>query len=337
MGAKDIKKPIGGKEKMIKIIKIFIIIIIVLAFSCMTIACKGAARSEEGGQVMGRERPPLLQSDDKGNKIFGEISDTVPQQEGHIMIGNVGNFTFDADKIKTVRDDIFNEGFFSIFDIMVYLDDEGKIEMEYHFDESMNTYIIDSLNGMRNWWHISYYDGGWPELNVFRMDHYPYKDKMYISVSETGEDQLESYYKVFREEVERREKNGGKIIIPELRISTPGSGFLLFENVEIKSHNLRSDIFKEGAITAIDAIMTLGDEGEIIYDLNWYESIGTAGLVKDYFVDGINDDISIGRCGFVYEEGSFTFAGFQGNHIHIPSDTRLINSPEYLEFFWICI
>ena len=330
MGVKDYKKPIGGKEKMNKIIKILTIIIIVLAFSYLTISCRGTAQSEE-------RRQPLIYEDDRGNKIFGEVFETVPQQEGHIMIGNVGNFEFDAGKVKTVRDDIFNEGFFSIFDILVYLDDEGKIDMEYHFDDSMNTHIIDSLNGMNNWWHIAYYDGGWPELNVFRMDHYPYKDKMYISISETEESRLERYYEVFREEINRKENNGGKIIIPEIRIQGPSSGSLLFENVEIKPHDLRNDTFKEGTITAIDAIMTLADEAKLIYGLNWYESIGTAGLVKDYYVDSINNDVSAGRCGFVYEEGSYSFGGFQGNHIHIPSDIRLINSPEYIDFFWICI
>jgi hypothetical protein len=258
-------------------------------------------------------------------------------KEGHITIGNIGEFKFDTDKIKTVRDDIFNNGFFSIFDILVYLDDEGMIEMDYHFEQDMNTYIIDSLNGTEYWWYMAYYDGGWWERNVFRMDHYPYKDKMFIRLYTSGAIQLEEYYKVFREEVKRKENNGGKTIIPELRIQGPNLGKLLFENFEVQAHNLRNDIFKEGTITAIDTIMTLADNGEITYDLNWYESVGTAGLVKDYFVDRVDDDVSEGRCGFVYEEGSKNFELFEGNHIHIPPDTRVINSPEYLIFFWLCI
>lgn len=329
---------------MNKTIKILIIITILLAFSYLAGACKDTGSLVEDEQVMdegntgSEEKKPLTQTDNRGNTIVGEVSDTIPEREGHIMIGNVGEFKFDPGNIKTVRDDIFNEGYFSIFDILVYLDDEGKIDMEYHFDQDMNTYIIDSIVGMKNWWHISYYSGGWPERNVFRMDHYPYKDKMYISISEFEESQLEKYYEVFREETIRKEKNGGKIIIPEIRIRGPESGSLLFENVEIKPHDLRNDIFKDGTITAIDAIMTLGDEGKIRYDLNWFESIGfTAEIVKDYFIEGINGDIRSGRCGFVYEEGSYRFGGFTGNHIHLPPNTRIINSPEYLEFFWICI
>lgn len=328
---------------MSKTIRILIIIITLLAFSYLISACNNTGSITESEKVMDENiesegEETLSQTDNRGNTIAGEVSNTVPMQEGQIMIGNVGDFKFDPGNIETVRDDIFSKRYFSIFDILVHLDNEEQINMEYHFDQSMNTYIIDSINDMKNWWHIAYYDGGWPERNVFRMDHYPYKDKMYISISEFEKSQLEEYYEVFREEIVRKEKNGGKIIIPEIIIRGPESGLLLFENIEIKPHNLRNDIFRSGTITAIDVIMTLGDEGKIRYDLNWHESIGfTAEIVKDYFVEGINDDISSGRCGFVYEEGSLRFKGFTGNHIHVPPDTRIINSPEYIEFFWICI
>ena len=68
------------------------------------------------------------------------------------MIGNVGDFEFDPGNIKTVRDVIFHEGYFSIFDILVYLDDEGKIDMKYHFDDNMNTYIINSPEYLKFFW-----------------------------------------------------------------------------------------------------------------------------------------------------------------------------------------
>jgi hypothetical protein len=96
-------------------------------------------------------------------------------------------------------------------------------------------------------------------------------------------------------------------------------------------------MFQDVVITAMDVIMTLGDNGLISYDLQWYNSIGSAGIVQDYFVERINDDESFGRCGFVYEEGSNKYSGFKGNHIHIPADIRVLNSPEYMEWFWICI
>lgn len=103
------------------------------------------------------------------------------------------------------------------------------------------------------------------------------------------------------------------------------------------AHNLRTDMIKPGVITAIDVILSLGEAEKITYDLQWYESLGTADVVKSYWVNRINEDESFGRCGFVYEAGAREFSFFRGNHIHIPSDIRVINSPEYVKYFWICI
>ncbi len=269
--------------------------------------------------------------------ITGEVSKAKPMLEGMIKIAGIDNFEFNPSEIKTIRDDLFKEGYFSVFDILVGLDKSGEIEMEYYFDDELNTYVIGSINGTEGWWYAAYYDGGWTEKNVFRMDHYPYKDKMNISIMEASQEELESYYDVFRKEVARKNLNGGEIIIPEVIIRGPNIGDLIFENVKIEAHNLRNDMLKEGTATAIDAIMTLGDAGLIDYELFWNESIGSAEIVKSYWVNRINKDAASGRCGFVYEEGSMDFYGFNGNHIHIPSDIRIINSPEYLEYYWICI
>lgn len=273
---------------------------------------------------------------DTDTSITGGISDTTPEMQGKIMIEGIGEYEFDPQDIETTRSDIFKEGHFSVFDILVHLDKKGETAMEYHFDESMNTHVIDSINGKGNWWYMAYYDGGWPEANVYRMDHFPYKDKMYIRILQQDEPMFDSMYSIYREEVERKEQNNATVIIPEVTIRGPGE-VLEFHDVEVTPHNIRNDTFQPGVVTAIDVIMSLGDKGEITYDLEWFESIGTAEVVKDYFVSRINNDQMHGRCGFVYEEGSLEYSGFRGNHIHIPSDYRTLNSPEYVEWFWICI
>ena len=132
------------------------------------------------------------------------------------------------------------------------------------------------------------------------------------------------------------QENEGKIIIPTVYITGRTFGETFYD-VEVTAHNLRNDVFQDGIITAIDVVLSLGDIGSIEYDLQWYESIGTAEIVKNYWVEGINGDISKGRCGFVYESGDEDMVGSQGNHIHLPSDTRVLNSPEYVWYFWICI
>lgn len=269
-------------------------------------------------------------------RVFGEVSDTVPKELATVGIEGLGSFTFNPVEIKTVRPDIFKPGYFSLFDVLVHLSETGLIELVYSFDESMNTYVIEELNGRGNWWYSAFYDGGWPENSVFRMDHYPYKDKMSLNFTEDSEGYLDKVYETYRDEIKRRKENSGKIIIPEVIIKGKTEN-LIFRDVEVSAHNLRSDMFQPGVITAIDTILSLGEAALISYDLQWYESIGSAGVVGSYWVERINEDQSAGRCGFVYEAGDESFRFFKGNHNHIPSDIRIINSPAYLEYFWICI
>ena len=147
---------------------------------------------------------------------------------------------------------------------------------------------------------------------------------------------LKTIYDSFAEETIRLNRHSGEIIIPEVIIR--GQSFSeMFTDVQIRAYNMRDDYFSAGTITALDVILSLSEMGLITHQLNWYESIGSAGLVKNYFVDAINEDAAIGRCGFVYEAGSLGFSGFTGNHIHIPADLRVLTSPAYVEFFWICI
>ncbi|UCH02073.1 MAG: hypothetical protein JSV20_09745 [Candidatus Bathyarchaeota archaeon] len=261
---------------------------------------------------------------------------TMPTLEGTVTI-NGEKYTFNPSEIETVRSDLFNPGFFSMFDVLVHLDTQGRITLEYHFDESMNTYIIDSLNDAPHWWYRTYYSGGWRENNVFRPDHYPWKDgTTLIFYTLDSATHLESIYSVWREEIDRRNQNNGKLIVPKVIIR--GQSFTKeYENVEVIPHNLRNDVFRENVTTAIDVIMTLGDQGKITYELQWYESIGSARIVKNYWVEAIDGDQSEGRCGFVYEAGAIQYAFFRGNHIHLPSDIRILNSPYYVEYFWICV
>lgn len=176
---------------------------------------------------------------------------------------------------------------------------------------------------------------------VYWYGHYAYSwksinGKTSIEIIQKEASYINQIYDVYRAEIERLNENNGKVIIPEAIIEGK-TDTIQFTDVEVQPHNLRSDIFQPDVITAIDVILTLGDEGNISYDLKWYDTVGTAGIVRSYYVQRIDDDESYDRCGFVYEEGSYLFEGFQGNHVHILSDIRVINSPEYEKWFWICI
>ncbi|MGD2179282.1 MAG: hypothetical protein PVG71_15840, partial [Anaerolineae bacterium] len=93
---------------------------------------------------------------------------------GTVEIERLGEFSFEAEQVATVRPDIFQPGHFSVFDILVHLSEKGDIALDYHFDETMDTHVVDALGGESGWWHNAHYSAGWFEPNVFRMDMYPY-------------------------------------------------------------------------------------------------------------------------------------------------------------------
>lgn len=101
---------------------------------------------------------------------------------------------------------------------------------------------------------------------------------------------------------------------------------------------MRTDVLQPGVITALDALLSLEDQGQLPnVDLTWYDAIGPADLVDSYWVERIGNAVASGGCGFVYETGPRQFAGFSGSHIHIPADVRPTISPEYALWFWICL
>ena len=272
---------------------------------------------------------------------YGDSDNTTPSRIGtfrlrYMFSGSSKVFRFDPSQVNTTRPDIFKAGYFSVFDVLVHVSEKGELDLEYHFDENLNTHVIDKLNGERDWWYEIYYSGGWAESNFYRMDHYPWKDGASLTFYPTAPERVDERYIIFRDEVLRLETNNGKVIIPNVYVS----GILdkwQYRDVEVIPHNMRSDMFQPGVITALDVILSLGDIGEMNYTMQWYEVIGTADLVKSYWVESINGDSAEGRCGFVHEEGSIMRFGLGGNHIHLPSDVKVLNSPDYAWWFYICV
>jgi hypothetical protein len=255
-----------------------------------------------------------------------------------VQIEDMGEFSFDIEDVKTLRPDIFQPDQFSVFDVLVHLADKGDIKMDYHFDGSMDTHIIDAINEEPYWWYQVKYSAGWYESNVFRMDMYPYKDGTEIRLTRQREDYLASICRTFGNEVLRRMRNGGEVILPEVVIQSPLGNVLSFTDVRVTPHDVRADMLQMGTVTALDILLSLGEQGKLSnIKLTWYESIGKANPVDSYWVEQINEDMAFGSCGFVYETGPKEFSGFAGSHIHIPSDMRVIVSPEYALWFWICL
>ena len=268
-----------------------------------------------------------------------------------LRIDDVGEFSFDASQVRTLRPDVFQPGHFSLFDVVVHTAEREGFSLDYHFDEAVDTHIIDSIDGRGGWWYKAHYSGGWEERNVFRMDQYPYKDGAQVQVHREKEGRLADIYRTLRQEVERLKSNAGRVVLPRVTIESPyfeGNGYRTFDEVAVVAHDVRTDVLQPGVVTGLDVLLSLAEQGELArLKLTWYERIGTADPVDSYWVEQIDEaefykgpgfvTESYESCGFVYETGPEEFSGFSGSHIHIPSDVRAIVSPEYAFWFWICL
>jgi len=244
---------------------------------------------------------------------------------------NIGGeiYKFNPDEIETARQVLFQDGSFSVFDILLHLDSKGELSLNYHFNVSMDTYVIDSINGNNDyWWYYIYYSGGHLEKNVVRMDHYPWKPGADIRLYHETKSYINAAFLLFTEEVSRYSYNNNSIIIPLITII--GYSFnLIFYNLTVNASNLRSETFQNGVITAMDVLMTLGELGKITFELRWVGRMGSASYVHSFFVTKINSDQNSGRCGFLYSvSDSFIF---------LSADERILTSPESVSFFWGCL
>jgi hypothetical protein len=259
-----------------------------------------------------------------------------------LSIAGAGSFSVDPSEVERQRPDIFQEGRLSAFDVLVHLGTTGAIDLEYHFDEELSTHVIDALNGQDRWWYEARYAGGWFERNVTRIDLYPIQNGMVIRLERVPQDRLDAMHDTFRNEVLRLAANEGAVILPRVGIEGPRGDILSFENVFVTAHNVRSDLYQSGVITALDILLSLGEQGLLTeVRLTWYEVIGSADPVEHYFAERIEAEGFVAQafdtCGFVYEVGPRLFAGFAGSHIHVATDARVLVSPDYALWFWLCL
>lgn len=260
-----------------------------------------------------------------------------------VDIGGVGRFHVSPEGITAARTDRFQPEHFSAFDVLVRLAESEGIGLAYHYDDAMETYVLDSLDGRSGWWYEVRYSGGWMERNVQRMDEYLVKNGTQIRFYQERQSRWQGIHESFRNEVIRRDQNDGQIVIPLVVLEGPRGSRISFENVVVTAHDTRLDLFRSGTVTALDILISLGVQGHLDgLGLTWYERILAADPVDHYFVEfiGAGDALraqAVGGCGFVYEVGDEAFRGFAGAHIHIPTDARVLVSPEYAHWFWICL
>jgi hypothetical protein len=264
-----------------------------------------------------------------------------PTAEIRVTVTGVGTFSVDPRAARTLRPDIFQEGHLSVFDLVAHLGETGKIDLVYRYDAEMATHVIETVNGQSGWWYEAHYAGGRFESNQVRMDTYPIKDGTQVRLVREDAARLAAIQASFVREGERRRANGGRVVLPQVTIRGPRWN-LAFRDVEVRAHGVRSDLFRLDVITALDVLLSLGEQGLLsALKLTWYAGFDRATPVDSYFVELISGNghsaEAFDRCGFVYVVGDLALRGTRGASVHVPADARPIVSPEYMEWSWRCL
>jgi len=300
------------------------------------VGCTGHSIDPSAGG--GPSTNSLVFPNDDGTWLPGEMAaGRIPSLTGRVEVVGVGRFTFEPEDVRTLRPDVFVDGHFSLFDVLVHLNELGLIDLQYRFDDALATHVIESIDGQPHWWYVANYAAGWEENSVLRIDLYPWKDGTILKVQPVTESYLSRIHLTFEQEVQRLAVNDGRVMVPEVTIQDP-TGTRVFRDVLVTPHGVRPDILQDGVITALDILLSLGKQGQLsTVGLTWYSAIDRADPIDQYFVERIDDAEAFARCGFVYETGPLEFSGFQGSHIHVATDVRVLVSPDYAYWFWLCL
>jgi hypothetical protein len=271
----------------------------------------------------------------------------LPAETGTLEIRGLGELSFDPSAITTLRPDIFLPGHFSVFDVLVYLAETNGLELEYVFDEELQTHVIQSLRGLSGWWFDAHYEGGGFDRTVVRMDQFPVKDGMSIVLYLENPARLDAIHEHFREEVARRAANDGAVVVPRVILQS-ATASVAFQDVAITAHNARSDVFQRGVISMLDVLLSLGEQGVLAeLSLDWRENDEWSSVIDGFYVVSVQSEEfspeATGSCVLTHHVQGATIAEFLSphthtmSHIHLTADLEVLVSPESVEWLWICL
>lgn len=289
----------------------------------------------------------LLNADSGWRLLSGHAQGRPAAETGILEIRGLGELSFDPTAITTLRPDIFLPGHFSVFDVLVHLAETNGFELEYEFDEELQTHVIQSLSGLSGWWYDAHYEGGSFDKTVVRLDQFPVKDGMNIIVYLEDPARLDAIYGYFREEVDRRASNDGVVIIPLVTLLS-STATAEVHDVAVTAHDVRSDVFQAGVITMLDVLLSLGEQGALTeLSLDWREQDGDILIVDGYYVVSVQAEAfapeTTGSCVLTHQISGETIAEFLSphthtmSHIHLTADLEVLVSPEAVEWLWICL
>ena len=292
----------------------------------------------------------------------------VPPEPGSQVdiLGEV--FPFDADEyaITTVRPDIFADGYYSMFDVLLAVAERNGIAVEYTYDETRKTHFISTIDNVPGeyWYHFSYDTGihNQDELRsrrANRWDETLWRPGVWVQVVE-GEN-LQEIKAEYLEEIERESTYGH--MIPNVIVSLtpsdymgnpPNSGRITvmrnFTNVQVMPHNLRSvgypspysKPFQTGVVTSLDVPLSLMDLGQLTLLTSVFYNHLAHLYIESYYVVamGFPDEGTAhasGKQGFVYTTENGSPARLPNDadiRFHITSDIAVLHAPDFSRWRW---
>ena len=301
-------------------------------------------------------------------RLSGSEQRPVTQGSGVIIGGREFEFDPAAYTITALRQDIFAEGYYSLFDVLLAVAARHDIRIATHWDDDCQTHFIDSVDGTAgSFWYNFSYDadptGTQAELRYrrqIRWDELPWQPGAWIRLS-TGDD-LVALKDAFRAEI-ARERQAGHVVTqvqiainpsdvhgnpPEShRISVSRS----YRNVAVTAHDRRSASgdslyrmpFRRGVVTALDVLLSLQDQGELDLVGTTYFTHLAGKVMESYRVRSLGfPSVGLahasGRQGFVYSTGNGTpqrLVNQADGKQHVHADIHVIHAPDFARWRWI--
>jgi len=298
--------------------------------------------------------------------ISAHSASTVQTSQVRILSNNF-SFYPNQYSITTVRPDIFDSSYYSMFDVILAVARKNNIPIEYYFDDSCKTHFITKINNVSGnyWYHFSYDAGSGNSGEIQfkranRWDEALWRPGVWIQVVQ-GEN-LAEIRKEYIEEIQRENSQGH--LIPSVRFAINPSNYKgnppeshritvskEFRNVLVTPHNWRtkefpspySKPFKSGVVTSLDIPLSLMDQGLLNAVTGVFYNYFAQNYIDSYYLvelgfPGIGTVHSSGRQGIVYitENGSFnTLPNGADNKLHMTCDINVIHAPDFSYWRWI--
>jgi len=210
-------------------------------------------------------------SPDEQNDAQANIAQAAEQAQV-LTIEGIGDFSFNPTDINTMRSDIFDNHEFSVFDIVAGLNQSSQIDLKYHFNESTDGYVIDSINGIENWWYKVSNVSGVISNEDTHIDKYKFDEAYSIALVRITAEEFTARYGVSdiaQTETELKDAQGALMALSEQMIA------------RIIQDNLTEELIAELQAAgysreSIDLLKTLMQEPKSAYNDGVYTGVGNA-------------------------------------------------------------